>query len=443
MTIIWRDGPDPEAYEEARTARLFNRQIPERYPLAIAFAKSESDVVDAVKLATEKNCQISIRAGGHSWPAWSVRDEAILLDLGDHREISLDEQTGVVRVSPSTTGKELVDYLCCSGRTISVGHCPGGGLGGFLLAGGMGWNCNNWGWACEQLVAVDLVTASGELVHANQHQRNDLLWAAKGAGPGFPGVVTRFHLRTRLTPKVMRSSEYVYRMSHYRAAFDWILKVRFTEDDNVEIIVNGRYSEDIKEVCITISVIAFGDEEDTVKTALQRAESSYPPGLVSHSFCKGTNFQELFEVMAKGYPPDHYYFVDNAFLANDADVVGTLEPAFALPTKTSVVLWSSMKPYSRRPLPDMAVSLQSDHFCGVYGICKQEEDVVATQNWVRGVMAKVAKHSIGAYLGEFDFQERRSRFWGEAQRRKLMEIRSEWDPDQRICGYLGLEYTVD
>lgn len=140
--MVWRDKADPEVYEEARIRRVFNYQSPKRYPLAIVFVKTESDIVNAVKLAIEKKRRISIRSGGHSWPAWSVRDDAILVDLGDYSEVVFDENTGVVRVSPSTTGKDLNSYLFTKGRMLSVGHCPDVGMGGFLLGGGMGWNCN-------------------------------------------------------------------------------------------------------------------------------------------------------------------------------------------------------------------------------------------------------------------------------------------------------------
>ena len=76
------------------------------------------------------------------------------------------------------------------------GHCGGVGLGGFLLQGGQGWNSRRWGWGCENVVGVDVVTAEGEQVHASEDAHADLFWAARGAGPYFPGVVTRFHLRT-------------------------------------------------------------------------------------------------------------------------------------------------------------------------------------------------------------------------------------------------------
>jgi FAD/FMN-containing dehydrogenase len=67
-------------------------------------------------------------------------------------------------------------------------------LGGFLLQGGFGWNSRLWGPACCSILGMDIVTADGELVHANESENADLFWAARGSGPGFFGVVTRFHL---------------------------------------------------------------------------------------------------------------------------------------------------------------------------------------------------------------------------------------------------------
>jgi FAD/FMN-containing dehydrogenase len=142
LAIVWRDKAAPDVYEAARVGRLFNHRRPERYPLAVVSVKTESDIVDAVKLAIRQKCRISIRSGGHSWPAWSVWDNAILLDFGNYSEMAFDEKTGVVRISPSTTARNLVAYLASKGRVVSAGHCPDVGMGGFLLGGGMGWNFN-------------------------------------------------------------------------------------------------------------------------------------------------------------------------------------------------------------------------------------------------------------------------------------------------------------
>lgn len=136
--VIWRDSP---AYEEARVGRVFNHRRPNRYPHGVVEATSVQDIVNAVQLAKSQNLRVSIRSGGHSWAAWSVRDNAILVDLGKFNFVGYDESTKIVKVSPSTTGRILNEFLGKKGRMFGGGHCPDVGLGGFLLQGGMGWNC--------------------------------------------------------------------------------------------------------------------------------------------------------------------------------------------------------------------------------------------------------------------------------------------------------------
>lgn len=142
MEIIWRDTADAATYEDARVGRVFNHRRPQRFPLAVVKAKCEQDIVSAVKLAKEKNLRVAVRSGGHSWAAWSVRDESILIDLGNFKELEVNPDTRIARVTPSMTGRELNGTITKKyGLMFPGGHCPDVGLGGFLLQGGMGWNC--------------------------------------------------------------------------------------------------------------------------------------------------------------------------------------------------------------------------------------------------------------------------------------------------------------
>jgi FAD/FMN-containing dehydrogenase len=138
LPIVWRSSESE--YEEARVGRIFNLRRADRFPLAVLNVDKESQVIDAVKLAKEKGCRVSVRSGGHSWAGLSLRDNAILLDFGNFHEMSLDEITGIAKVSPSTTSGDLNAFLLPKGRMFAGGHCPDVGLGGFLLQGGVGWN---------------------------------------------------------------------------------------------------------------------------------------------------------------------------------------------------------------------------------------------------------------------------------------------------------------
>lgn len=142
MNIVWRESANPDTYEAARLSRVFNGRCPQRFPLAVVQATSESDVLTATKLAELHNCRIAVRSGGHSFPVWSVQDDSILIDLGGFKVLDVDEEKRIAKVSPSVTSKELNDALIEKhGLMFPGGHCPDVGLGGFLLQGGMGWNC--------------------------------------------------------------------------------------------------------------------------------------------------------------------------------------------------------------------------------------------------------------------------------------------------------------
>jgi FAD/FMN-containing dehydrogenase len=73
------------------------------------------DAVEATRLTRKMNLRVSIRSGGHSWAAWSVRDDAILIDLGKLKCLELNEAASIVKVSPSTTGRVLNGYLATKG----------------------------------------------------------------------------------------------------------------------------------------------------------------------------------------------------------------------------------------------------------------------------------------------------------------------------------------
>jgi FAD/FMN-containing dehydrogenase len=130
LPIVWAKD---EGFEMSRIGRIFNHRRPSRYPLAVVHARSEKDLFDAIQLAKRLNCKISVRSGGHSFPVWSVRDNAVLIDLGALNTIDLDDTSGIVKVGPATTSEQLNQFLGTKGRMFNAGHCPTVGLGAGVL----------------------------------------------------------------------------------------------------------------------------------------------------------------------------------------------------------------------------------------------------------------------------------------------------------------------
>lgn len=435
--VIWRDSAD---YERARVGRVFNLRRPTRYPRGVIEATCVQDIVNAVQLANKEKTRVSVRSGGHSWAAWSVRDDAILVDLGKFNCIEFDEATTIVKVSPSTTGRMLNAYLGPKGKMFGGGHCPDVGLGGFLLQGGMGWNCRNWGWACERIVAIDVVTAAGEVLKCSKTEHSDLLWAAKGSGPGFPAIITAFYLETRDSYKKMKSSSFIYPLSEYKAVMDWSHKVCSACDESIENVAVGLIDPVTKEPGILAHFVTFQNTDEAAIASLKPINDTHPPGAVMEAINQETSIAKEYCDQGAANPEGHRYVADNAYINNDADLTEVLRKAMTtLPEGSKAFsLWFNMHPYSRQELPDMAVSLQSDHYFALYTVWEDEKDDERCKAWVKDVMKDVELQSVGAYLGDSDFQERRTKFWSDEAGKKLMEIRRKWDPNGVVCGYLDV-----
>ncbi len=437
-------------YENARVGRVFNHRRPERYPVAVFFPEDENDVVEAVKLANTEGYKIAIRAGGHSWAAWSVRDEGILLDLKHFNKIEFDETTNIVKAQPAVKGgMELNPFLKEYGQFFCGGHCPTVGIGGFLLQGGQGWNARGWGWAAEYIVAIDVVTAEGELVRADATQNQDLFWAARGAGPGFFGVVTCFHLKTIAFPKAIYASTYLYPTEHAEAVLNWFQDIHSTVSLNVEIVLLGQTVPSVPNTeggdipVIIVHALVFEDTEGAAIEALKPFETC---PVIDKVYVRRTNYETTFaeqlKLQLEANPEGHRWVVNNAWLqGKKEDITRLMLPAFTeLPNPKAFILWYSMAPL--RELPDMAFSLQTEIYFASYVLWEDPKDDELNRNWSKNTMNHIASITTGQYLGDSDFTAHERKFISNKNYDKLVQIRANRDPKSVFHSYLTNADTV-
>lgn len=321
--------PGDEDFEEACFGRVFNARRPsDRTPAAVLMAESEQDVVDGVRLALERGWQVAVRSGGHSWAAWSVREDALLIDLGGLREMAYDPRTGIVTATPGIKGgDELNPYLGEFGRFFNGGHCPSVGIGGFLLQGGQGWNARGWGWAAENIVAIDVVTAEGELVRADETHHGDLFWAARGAGPGFFGVVTRFHLRTRPLPKHLAHTVHAYPLALFDEVMTWLHGMHDTVSDLVEIVALTQTPPAGDGPVLLVTGVSMTDTAEQAAEALAPLHANpYADRALLRIEAQPTTLAEQLQGQRLANPEGHRYLVDNAWLTGSAAEVVPADP---------------------------------------------------------------------------------------------------------------------
>ncbi len=439
MNVVWRGEP---GYEEARVGRIFNARRPERFPAAVVLAEDERDVAAGVRLARERGLRVSVRAGGHSWAAWSLRDDALLIDLGAMREMTFDPATGIATASPGLKGgAELTPFLAGHGRAFTGGHCPGVGLGGFLLQGGQGWNSRRHGWACENVVGIDVVTADGELVHASEDEHEDLLWSARGAGPGYFGVITRFHLRTFPRPAAMTHDTWTFELDALAPLLGWIDGLLPALDPVVEpVIAATRLPRPEGPPVLLLHTTAMCDTAEEAERVLSAlAACPIAERAISHE--RGPTSIELEnEAQALQNPEGHRYAVDCTWTDARAQELAPLLGAVwsELPTRHSFSIWYGWAP--TRPLPDMAFSIEGHAYLATYAIWPDPADDERHRDWVlRHAGRLAAAVGKGVYLGDTDFTSRPDRFMTDESFRRLEEIRRRRDPDGLFCSYLIAE----
>jgi FAD/FMN-containing dehydrogenase len=438
-------------FEDACRSRVFNRRHPDRSPAAVLRAAGVADVIAGVRYAAAREWQVTVRAGGHSWSVWSVRDDALLIDLGRFTDIDYDPDTGIAVVGPAVRGgADLDPFLAARGRFFNGGHCPTVGLGGFLLQGGMGWNCRGWGWAAESIVAVDVVTADGQALHCDADHHPDLFWAARGAGPGFPAIVTAFHLQTRERFQALTHSKYVYPAELTPEIFAWLYDARWELDDTVELVVVSLDAGLIPElehdgVVVIVDGLSFADTPREGARALSVLESC--PVLdraIATLVAAPEQLEALKADQERANPENHFYVVDNAYLAGERDeVVTRLSPAFmSLPAPKAFTIWFDMGRAPQRGLPDMALSLQTDLYFAAYLVGENAEQVQDCLTWIEARADELEPIKRGIYLGDSDLERRPAPFLSQDALARLGEVRSTYDPAGLFCDYLEPKPTI-
>ncbi|MBV8738225.1 MAG: FAD-dependent oxidoreductase, partial [Alphaproteobacteria bacterium] len=177
-----------DGYDEAR--RLFNDMIDHR-PALIARCAGAADAVAAVRFAREHDLRISMKGGGHGVAGKAVCHGGLMIDFSRMKSIRVDPAARIVRAEPGVLGAELDRETQAFGLATPVGTVSTTGIAGLTLGGGQSWLASKHGFAIDNLLSVDIITADGTLRSASATQHEDLFWAVRGAGHNF-GVVTSF-----------------------------------------------------------------------------------------------------------------------------------------------------------------------------------------------------------------------------------------------------------
>src|SRR4051794_28790167 len=183
--------PEDEAYDEARA--IWNGAH-DRHPALIVRCGGVADVMRAVDFARSEDLAVSVRGGGHSIPGYSTNDGGIVIDLSAMRAVHVDPVRHRAVAQGGATWADFDHETQAFGLAVTGGLVSSTGIAGFTLGGGIGWLMRKLGLTSDNLVAADVVTADGQLVHTSDDEHPELLWGLRGGGGNF-GIATSLEYR--------------------------------------------------------------------------------------------------------------------------------------------------------------------------------------------------------------------------------------------------------
>jgi FAD/FMN-containing dehydrogenase len=162
-------------------------------PVAVAFAESADDVAKVVAFASRNDLKVAGQGTGHGAVALGPLDETILLKTERMRGVQVDADSQTAAVEAGVLAEEVAGAAQPEGMCSMPGSSPNVGVVGFSLGGGLSWLGRRYGWACNRINAIDVVTADGEQRRIDSDNEPDLFWALRGGGGGY-AIVTGLHI---------------------------------------------------------------------------------------------------------------------------------------------------------------------------------------------------------------------------------------------------------
>jgi FAD/FMN-containing dehydrogenase len=426
---------DHPLYEEHR--HIWNGSI-DRRPALIARCAGVADVIAAVRFARQAGLRTAVRSGGHSFPGLSVCDDGLVIDLEQMKGIRVDLERRTVRAQAGVRLGELDRETQAFGMAVPAGIVTHTGLAGLTLGGGIGWLMRKYGLTIDQLVSVDLVTASGELVHASASDNTELFWGVRGGGGNF-GIVTEFEFRLYPVGPIVLAGPIFWPMEDspqvLRFYRDWAADL----PDEVTTIVVHRFAPPLPLVpaelhgkpVIVVTVCHAGSIEEGER--LVRPLRAF--GRPVLDLCRPKPFVEHQAMFDPSFPSGWWYYFRSCDVAELSDGVidTTAEHALGMTSKLTAFPIFQLGGAIARVGEDETVfnGRRAGFTFNINATTATAEGFDEERAWSRGFWEALAPYHTSVYANFLmeEGEDRIRQAYGAAKFDRLRALKSQWDPE--------------
>ncbi len=151
-------------------------------PALVVLAETAHDITEAVRFARANGLPVAVQGTGHG--AVAPIDGGVMINTCRMLGYSVDPVAKTVRVEPGVKWAHIIEDLYKHGLAGLNGSSTDVGIVGYTLGGGTGWFARKYGFAADQVIGFDLVTAEGELLNVTASSHPDLFRGVLGGGSG-------------------------------------------------------------------------------------------------------------------------------------------------------------------------------------------------------------------------------------------------------------------
>ena len=426
--------PGDASYEEHR--RIWNGSI-DRSPQLIARCSGADDVVAAVGLARESEQDVAVRSGGHSFPGLSTCD-GLVIDLSPMRRVEVDAERRTARVEAGVLWGELDAATQEHGLATVGGIVTHTGVAGLTLGGGIGWLQRKHGLTVDQLLSVELVTASGDRLRASEDENPDLFWGVRGGGGNF-GIVTEFEFQLHPVGPTVLAGPLFWPMSEsprlLRFYRDWIADA---PDELMTIVVHRRapalpfVPEELHGAPVVGVACCWCGDLDAGEDVIAPLKQFGSPIL---DLCVPKPYVEHQAMFDPSFPHGWWYYMRACDVAELSDEVIdiTVEHAGRISSPlTAFPIWQMGGAVSR--VPDNATAFNgrdAGHTFNLTAVTDDPDRFDEERRWSRDFFAALQPHQTSVYVNFLmdEGEERVREAYGAEKYDRLVALKRRYDPE--------------
>ena len=429
-------GPEDAGYDQAR--RLWNGAVDKR-PALIARCCGAADVRAGIEYARASGLPLAVRGGGHGVAGTASCDGGLVVDLSPMKDVRVDPGSRSAWAQAGLLWGELDQATQRFGLATTGGIVTHTGVAGLTLGGGIGWLMRKHGLTCDNLLAVELVTADGRRLRVDGREHPELFWGIRGGGGNF-GVVTAFQFRLHQVGPQVLAGPVLYPAEQagqvLRRYRDWAADT----PDEVNTVVNLRLAPPLPIIperlhgvpVVTVVCCYAGADLATGERLLAPVRRLATPLLDLVTVKPYAAHQATFDAtVPHGL---HYYWRSHYLEQLGDEAIDTLvDHAWSHHSPRSYTIMFQLGGAMGR-VPEEATAFSgrgAGYALNINAVATDGDSYPEQAAWARRMWETMRPHGNGVYVNFLDREgsDRVRAAYGQAKYRRLAALKHAWDPD--------------